>query len=174
MKEIIYFLFLLVVVFFGYNHFSSQLGDKYYFHDMGHDSWQTIKYDKIEVVPQTVVEYDSDNRFIIATRIVVELYNCYPKNTKDFNPKNSIASVVHYKHIIEYWLIDKKNKKAYISNNKEKIENKLIQLESKLAFKDKNYNEYTEMTIKDRTELESCIIENAPEKNKFFQEIVRL
>jgi len=157
-------IFGLILMFFITK---NSLGNGYKFNDMGFDYWQSILNDKGEVVPVKVVEYDSDDRYIISVRIIIDMYECYDKNTVKFIPENNIALPFISRKKLQYWIIDKQKSIAYISENKINIEQKIKLLNLSLEFDDKDYkdNSYMKGFKSELNPKYKCILTNDPLKN---------
>jgi hypothetical protein len=143
------------------------LGNGYSYFDAGFDCWQSISKDGDEIIPVKVVEYKYDNRYIIAVRVVVELYKCYKQNVTIKTAKNIVAFPVVPKHQLQYWFIDKSRKIAYFSMHKEKI-NKIIKKNaSKLAFSNHDYLQdiYMRLKTSDPNNEFECKLTNSPLQN---------
>ncbi len=132
------------------------------------DGWQQyITHEQNYVVPEKVVYFDYDDNFIIAKRIVINLYRCCNKSVAECKGKNIISFNSIYLKKLEYWLVNKKENLAYTSLNKRKIELKLQDFNSKLKFNNKTYIDDTAMIIgsSENPSDKMCIIENNPSKN---------
>jgi len=118
MKKI--YIFVAVILIFTVMYLSTKdnLGNGYKYNDLGFDYWQTIVNKRGEVIPTKVVEFHSDSSYIIAVRIIVDIYECYDKNTVAFTPENNIALPFISRKKLQYWLIDKTHNTAYFSENK--------------------------------------------------------
>ena len=98
----IYFLYLLF--------FAAKLGSGYYITDTRPSFIKSEEDKQLEL--GDILAYDFDDNFIIALRNPVQLFEC-----EDTNP-------VFYLDKLQYIIINKKNKKIYISYDKNKFEDK--------------------------------------------------
>jgi len=176
--KIVYTLILLFVLNSAYHVLQKNLGNGYKLEDLGYDYWQSIVNTDGEVVPVKVVEYDSDDKYIISVRIIIELYECYAKDTTNYTSKNNIALPFLTKKKLQYWLIDKSGSIAYISKNKIRIEEKLELFNSSLRFNDKDYKDNRYMNTKGienkLNPKHTCILSNDPFKDTALVNIINL
>lgn len=109
-------------------------GDGYRYMDTSTLSKSIVKEDTTvslgsrKVVPRIVVYYDYNADFIIATRIVLDTYQCNYQNKKDMFNTTKLSQD------LEYWIIDKKLNNVYRSTNPKKIVQKLQALHVDLEF----------------------------------------
>lgn len=132
------------------------------------DGWQQyITHNQNYVVPEKVVDFDYDDNFIIATRIIINLYRCCNKSVTECKGENIISFNSIYLKKLEYWIINKKENLAYTSLDRDKIELKLQDLHSKLKFENKTYINDTAMVIvsSENPSDKMCILENNPLHN---------
>ena len=176
MKKLIFIVMGLFVIYYFYNIWKQDLGNGYKYVDNGYDYWQSIFNNEDEVIPVKVIEYNHNKRFIIAVRIVFEIYDCYNKNVKDLTETSvSYHDTINQKKL-QYWLIDKEKEIAYVSEKKIKIEEKIKSLNVSLSFENKDYTDNIYMKgFKDKLNLEDiCMLTNNPFKDNIFSSIVNM
>jgi hypothetical protein len=176
MKKNLTIIFLIGFFIIFYNFFidnkKTNLGNGYYFYE-GYDYWKSIGNTNGEIVPVEVIAYDYDANYIIAVRNVVELYKCY-ENGSTLIPQNNIALPVVTPSKLQYWLIDKDNDVAYITEKKAVMQKKLDSLKTKLKFESLlNNNRNNKFSKHPPTEY-NCILENDPLKSKAIKDIINL
>jgi len=176
MKKIYIFVVVILVLTVIYLNTKDNLGDGYKYNDLGFDYWQTIVNKGGEVIPSKVVEFHSDSSYIIAVRIIIDMYECYDKNTVTFTPENNIALPFISRNKLQYWLIDKTHNIAYFSENKNKIEDKIRFLKLSLKFSNKDYknNSYMNGKVGQLNPEYTCILTNNPLENKNLNQVVDL
>lgn len=147
---------------------TKDLGRGYEYIDYGFAYWQFIDNEIGGVVPVKVVEFKFDEKYIIAVRVIVELYECYPSGTVEFNSANSSYNYTFYGNAIEYWIIDKTRNIAFMSQNIKKVEERLSSLDTSLTFRHKSYKKYIEQNLKDdeTSQNDICILDNNISKYK--------
>jgi len=175
MKKIYIFIATLLV-FILYLNTKDNLGKGYKYHNLGYDYWQTIINKYGEVIPAKVVEFHSDSNYIIAVRIIVDIYECYDRNTTEFISENNVALTFISRKKLQYWLIDKIHNIAYFSENKNKVEDKINSLDLSLKFNNKDYksNIYMRGIARHLNDKYTCILTNDPLKNKSLNSIINL
>lgn len=176
MKKVVSIFILLIVIYYVANIFNQRLGDGYKFEDKGYDYWQSIFNQKGEVVPIKVLEYHSNDEYIIAVRLVLKIYECYDKNVVELiSSKSNYNDTINTK-TLQYWMINKGENIAYVSKNKNTINNKIKLLNISLNFDDKNYKKESIMKGK-KSQLNpdyQCILTNDINKSKALKNIIYL
>ena len=176
MKKIYIFVVAILVFSVIYLNTKDNLGNGYKYNDLGFDYWQTIVNKRGEVIPSKVVEFHANSSYIIAVRIIIDMYECYDKNTVTFTPENNIALPFISRKKLQYWLIDKKRNIAYFSEHKNKVEKKIKDLKLSLKFDNKDYKNNSYMNGKEG-KLNSeytCILTNNPLENRNLNQTVDL
>ena len=180
MKKLIFFIIIIIIglVSLYLNNIGEQnLGKGYKYIDNGFDYWQFIvNKDGDEVIPVKVIEYHSDDKYIVAVRIIIEIYECYVKNTIGTTSSSSVYNDTINKKRLQYWLIDKEKEIAYVSETKEKIEEKITLFSSSLSFKDKDYKDNSYMKgVKGKLNSEyKCILTNDPFEDSVLLKVINL
>ena len=146
---------------------TKDLGNGYVYYDNADGLRQYITNSKKDIVPEKVVDFDFDDDFIIATRIIVNIYRCCTKDIVECKGMNVVMFNPIYLKKLEYWLIDKKENIAYVSLNKHTIESKLQDFHSDLKFNNDTYSNDNAMIMQsDENPSDNiCILENDPSKN---------
>jgi len=152
------------------------LGGGYFYTDMGYDFWQYIGRKDGEVVPVQVVEHESDSRYIIAVRVVIDLYKCYDKQATKLTPEHNIALPFISRKQLQYWLIDKQKNIAYFSRNRLRIEKTMRAKNVLLLFSHDDYqnNHYLSGEENALPAEYKCIMTNDPHNNKRVSTVIDL
>lgn len=128
-------LFLVVSLFFGgpaISDHTDSLGDGYtYFSANSLD--KTIMHSGQSVIGNLVIDYQSDDNFIVALRLKAISYECARRQTAFYR----------YTNDLEYWLIDKSKNKQFVTKDAvefARLRNENIVPESlKVNLKEKEY-----------------------------------
>ncbi|MCH9814195.1 MAG: hypothetical protein K0U47_09680 [Epsilonproteobacteria bacterium] len=165
----VFLIILILSIFFTIKSlfFDSYLGGEYRLIDRDDFSPYIMKYEKNSlydkiVVPTKVVDTKYDNRYIFATRIIVDNYQCVDAKSEQLYIGSKIESA------LEYWIVDKQQKIVYISEDEEKIMKKLYMFDTDLEF---NFSEKYEKEInelskyKDHKDYTQCKKIEYPKKD---------
>jgi len=167
MKKLILIIIGLFIVYYISSIWKQNLGNGYKYVDDGYDYWQTIFNKEEEIIPVKVIEYHSNNKYILAIRIVIEIYECYAKDVVDVTSSNSSYNDTINRKKLQYWIIDKEENIAYISEKKNNIEEKIKLLNVSLEFSNNDYknNSYMKGVKSELNPKYKCILTNDPLQN---------
>lgn len=167
MKKLILVIIGLFVAYYISNIWKQNLGNGYKYVDAGYDYWQSIFSGEEEIIPIKVVEYHSNEKYILAVRVIMEIYECYEKNVITLISANSSYNDTINRKKLQYWLIDKTKKIRYISKDKSKIEQKIKTFNASLSFDNDDYKNNSYMKgVKDELNPKyKCIPTNDPLQN---------
>lgn len=175
--KITIFMFLAYSIYkFIFPRTTEDLGAGYIYSSHPDDTGQYIVKNKNYIVPEEVAYYDFDDDFIIATRIIVNIYRCCHNDLSKCEGSNFIMfNFINLKKL-EYWIIDKKENIAYVSLDKHLIELKLQDFDSDLKFNNDTYSDDNAMIMQssENPSDKICVLENDPSKNNILKKIIDL